>query len=560
MSDPWAKFRSAPATPATPDGAQPGPPQPAAPAGDPWAKFRAAAPPAAAPTAPRDPATVQAEYEAKPWYAQAGQAADDIVRKIANGATFGYADKIAGALPGGAGSTEAERAKTAEAGMRAGSAGTVAEIGGAITPAVGLARAGLSLPMLASEVPGFVGAGARTGLAAVEGAGYGALDASGHDRSIPDGMLLGAIFGGAGNVAGEAIAGGANKVAGMFNKAPSVPTRDEILAQAKAAYDAADNSGVMYTPQGVDRLKANITQMLADAGYHPKNEEGIAAFLDAVNGVAGQNVTFKGLDTLRKVAGNSYRMGNDSNNRLTGKIVGAIDDFVANPQAGEFIGGNAQNAGDVIAQARDLWSRLAKAETIGEAVKRGEANAASSGTGWNTENALRQSLKGVYNNEGATRGFTPDEMDALKRAVFGTPDQDALRLVGRLAPTGVVSGGIGVGGGAAIGNAVAGPLGAQVGAAAVPAIGFGARTAGTKMETDAINRLTDIIFAGGRAADAVAQPNAVQNAITGNRDDLLRAIFGGAQQQAGEANARMRAQPPAPTQAKAPYREAKNGR
>jgi len=560
MSDPWAKFRAAPAAPAVHDAAQPGPPEPAPPAGDPWAKFRAAPAGGVAPDQPRDAATVQAEYDAMPWYAQAGQAADDIVRKIANGATFGYADKIAGALPGGAGSTEAERAKTAEAGMRAGSAGTVAEIGGAITPAVGLAKAGLSLPMLASEVPGVVGAGARTALSAVEGAGYGALDATGHDRSVSDGMLLGAIFGGAGNVAGEALTGGVNKVAGVFNKKPVVPTREDILAQAKAAYDAADNSGVMYTPQGIDRLKANSTQMLADAGYHPKNEEGIAAFLSAIDDVAGQNVTFKGLDTLRKVAGNSYRMGNDSNNRLTGKIVGAIDDFVSNPQAGEFIGGNAQNAGDVIATARDLWSRLAKGETIGEAVKRGEANAAASGTGWNTENALRQSLKSVYNDEAATRGFTPDETDALKRAVFGTPDQDALRLVGRLAPTGVISGGIGVGGGAAVGNAIAGPAGAQIGAMAVPAIGFGARTAGTRMETDAINRLADIIFAGGKAVDAVAQPNAVQNAVTANRDDLLRAIFGGAQQQAGEANARMRSQQPAPTPVKGPYREAKNGR
>lgn len=562
MSDPWAPFRSAPAapavptTPAAPGTAQPGPPQPA-PGADPWAQFRGA-PSAAMPVGPRDPATVQAEYDAMPWYAQAGQAADDIVRKIANGATFGYADKLAGAMPGGAGSTEAERAKSAEAGMRAGSAGTVAEIGGAVATPVAAARAGLSLPALAGSVPGFVGAGARTGLATVEGAGYGALDAAGHDRSLADGALLGAIFGGTGNAIGEALVGGGQKIAGMFNKQPSIPSRDEILTQARAAYDAADNSGVMYTPQAVDRLKNEVVTKLTDLGYDPALQPGAKAVIDRVEGLLGQNVTFKGMDTLRKVASGGYQPGNDKNNLAVSKIIETLDGLVSNPQAGEFVGGNAQNAADLVSKARDMWSRLAKGETIGEAVKRGEANAATSGTGWNTENALRQSLKTVYNDEAATRGFTGDEMDALRRAVFGSPDQDALRLIGRLAPTGVISAGAGVGGGAAAGNAIAGPLGAQIGAAAVPAIGFGARSMATKMEGDAINRLADIIFAGGQKGNAVAAPNAVQNALTANGNDLIRAIFGASEQQAGKANERMRSQPAPPAPVRAPYRAAKN--
>ena len=40
-------------------------------------------------------ASLEAE---QPWYGKLGQAADDIARIAANGLTFGYADKIAGAL------------------------------------------------------------------------------------------------------------------------------------------------------------------------------------------------------------------------------------------------------------------------------------------------------------------------------------------------------------------------------------------------------------------------------------------------------------------------------
>lgn len=104
--------------------------------------------------------------------------------------------------------------------MRGGSATTVAEIGGAIATPVMAASAGASLPRIAAAVPGVTGTVARSGLAAVEGAGYGALNASGHDQDIGEGALMGAIFGGAGNAAGEAVATGARKVAGAFNTSP----------------------------------------------------------------------------------------------------------------------------------------------------------------------------------------------------------------------------------------------------------------------------------------------------------------------------------------------------
>jgi hypothetical protein len=78
-----------------------------------------------------------------PWYQQAGQAADDIVRSVANGATFGFADKLAGYMNGTG--TDAERAKSQEALDRAGGAGTVAELTGAVATPIGLARNGVAL-------------------------------------------------------------------------------------------------------------------------------------------------------------------------------------------------------------------------------------------------------------------------------------------------------------------------------------------------------------------------------------------------------------------------------
>jgi hypothetical protein len=136
----------------------------------------------------------------RPWYAKAGEAADDIVRLGVNGATFGYADKLAGYM-GGEG-VDAERAKSAQASERAGLAGTVAEIGGSVIPAVGAARAGVTAASLLPKGAGMLG---RTAAAGADGAALGALYASGHDEDIGKGAMIGAAAGGFGSAAIDAI-------------------------------------------------------------------------------------------------------------------------------------------------------------------------------------------------------------------------------------------------------------------------------------------------------------------------------------------------------------------
>ena len=56
-----------------------------------------------APSPSPDDAT-RAAYDALPWYRKIPQAADDTARLVANGATLGYADKLAAAVPAAFGS------------------------------------------------------------------------------------------------------------------------------------------------------------------------------------------------------------------------------------------------------------------------------------------------------------------------------------------------------------------------------------------------------------------------------------------------------------------------
>ncbi len=480
------------------------------------AAYAAAAPAAAG---PRPTADVQAEFDALPWYAKPLKAADDDIRLLADGATFGLADKAAGALTGTG--TDAQRTLTQEARERAGAAALPAEVGGSFMTAGGLAKNGATLLGRGgtAAMDGLKGLAARTGLAGVEGAGYGAANAAGHDQDVGHGTLLGAVFGAGGNAAAEGMTGAVNKVAGLFNKAPVIPNVDEVQQAAQNAYKAADAAGVVYTPQAVLNLNQNIERGLAGMGYDPALQPGAAAVVKRLGDLTGQNVTLTGLDTLRKVAQNGFIQGNASNNKAVGLMVKAIDDAVANPASGDVLMGNASAGAAALQQARSLWSRVAKANTVQDAVDSAQLRAASTGTGGNIDNATRQNLRGVYENGNS---FTPDENDALRTAIMGTPAQNALRMAGKFAPTGVVSSGLGGGVGAWAGHTLFGPEGGTLGAIAVPAAAFAAKHAADAMTANHVNDLMDVIMAGGTKAATKAAPNAVQKAAKAARDPLSR--------------------------------------
>ena len=464
-----------------------------------------------APPAPAAPSAAQ-EFEQAPWYQQAGQAADDVVRLLANGATFGYADKLAGYL-GGEG-TEAERALSEQARERAGSAGTAAEIVGAVATPVGLARQGATLAgrLGTGTMTGAKGLAARSSLMAAEGAGYGALTATGNDQSVGEGAALGLLGGAAGNVAGEALAAGVGKVAGAFNKKPAIPTLDDINTMKDAAYKRADQAGVAYTPQAVAKINNDVVRGLTDLGYDPALMPGAAVAVKRLTDLQGQNVTLTGLDTIRKIASNGFIPGNKANNAAVSRIVQSIDDAIDNAAAGDILMGNGADAASALKEARGLASTAFKANKIEEAVTKADLRAASTGSGGNVDNATRQNIRRLLEKP---RGFTADERAALETVVRGTPTQNALRLAGKLSPSGNgLMAALGVGG------AMVNPA---VGALALG--GMGAKAIADRGTQQNVQRLAEIILAGGNKSAAQASPNAVQRLAKSERERLARILM-----------------------------------
>lgn len=420
------------------------------------------------------------------------QKADDSVRMLANGMTFGYADKLAGYM-GGEG-TEAERAKSARAKARLGTTGDTLEVLGSVVPAAKLAQAGVT----ATRLPGLLG---KYGGMVFDGAAYGALDAAGHDQPVAQGAGVGGLLGAVGGLVGKGI----EKVYSNVGGKPPVPTIDDLQKAKSAAYQAVDNAGIKYAPQQVDDLISGIGDEMAAAKINPARHPRAASMLQEIQGLRGSELSMTEIDQLRQVIGRDVASSPDAAERFFGKkMISNIDEFV-----------DANGGGDLISAARAANARFRKTEQVNTALEKAERRAASTGSGGNADNATRQNIRGLLDSEKKSRFFTPEEKKAMEKVVRGSKGQNALRLAGKLSPQGNgLMAALGVGG------AMVNPL------LGVPALlGTGAKMAAdasTRGNIDELLRVIGGVSTKGRTMSP-AQKKALETALRAGTVGLLGA-------------------------------------
>ena len=470
--------------------------QPAAPAADPWAQY-VTSEPAAAPTgrdiaAPSGDPLGDAEnmappgVKAEPWSAT-GQRVDDLGRLAANGATLGYADKVAGAVLGTG--TAVERARSQDSAARAGPIGTLASVAGSLAP-VGVAARGVG------AVADAAGIGSQLARGAATGATIGAGGAAGNDQDIATGAATGAAVG-----AGSAAAGAAgSRLAGLFADPAPVMSSPQLQAAARQAYSDADQAGVVYSPQATDRLRQAVQDHMANFGYDPALQPGGVAVLNALDRNAGNNATLQGVDLVRQNAGRMGSPSFPSAGALGSGIKGLVDDFTANPQPGDVLTGNGPGGVGALNNARQLYQRSSKDQDLSDALDAAGLRVGSTGSGGNINNATRQQVRQLYQGR---QDWTPDEDAALRQIIMGTPVSNALRQVGKLSPEGnglMMHLSL-----PAAGYGLAGSGGAAAGAA--PLAGFAAKRAADAMTARAVDNAGRLIRVGGDATSLMPTPN-----------------------------------------------------
>lgn len=128
------------------------------------------------------------------------------------------------------------------------------------------------------------------------------------------------------------------------------------------------------------------------------------------------------------------------------------------------------------------------------AIEKAERRAASTGSGGNLDNAIRQNVRGILDNPRKSRGLTDAERQAAERVVRGGPVQNTLRLAGKLSPQGNgLMAALGIGGtmvNPAIGGLALG--------------GMAAKSTADRMTRKNVERLSQVIRAGGKTAKDLA--------------------------------------------------------
>lgn len=311
-----------------------------------------------------------------------------------------------------------------------------------------------------------------SGVAAALGGGIGGATAEAVAPGNQIASLLGEVAGGGLTAGGFAL--GARRSAQRVAEA-AVPSVDDLKAEAGGLYQQAEANGVTASPQQTQQLADDFRTYAAGEGLisptgrvseaYPRASEA----LRLVDDYAGGSMSPTQMQTVRKVLSDARQSTEAGEGRIARALLDQFDDFTA-PLAPE------------LADARNVASRYLSAETLDRAGELAGSRAGQfSGSGY--ENALRTEYRGLDRKiiKGQEPGFNSETVGAIQDVARGTSGSNVARALGKMAPTGVVSAGLGSGVPFMIGSALGGPAVGAAAAIAAPAIGTAGRAAATRM-------------------------------------------------------------------------------
>jgi hypothetical protein len=236
---------------------------------------------------------------------------------------------------------------------------------------------------------------------------------------------------------------GLSLLGGMTTGALATPrprsvTSAQLNAQAKAAYDRAEQAGVLFDPTSVANLGGTIRQSFTanprvqfDPVLHPRINRVLQRIDEVANEAAqnGASIPFSQVELLRRVARTAANSMDKDERRLGYDLIRQIDAFVEAPPRGAVVAGQAPEAATALKEARTAWRRMSQADALDTMVDRARR------TDKPFSLALRDKAKQVADNPNRMRGFDKDiqrEIDSLARGqgVIG-----ATGKVGHLSPS-----------------------------------------------------------------------------------------------------------------------------
>lgn len=385
-------------------------------------------------------------------------------------------------------------------------AGMVGDVVGSVVTGGTLAKGGVTLMNGAkSTIPSMAARGAA------EGAIYGGVSGAGRAEGGVEDRLREAAWGaGLGAATGGVLGAGTGYLASRSAKA-AVPTVGDLKAAAGARYKVAEQSGVVAPRPATIGLSDTMHSIAVKeglvsptgriSGSYPKIAEILKTVDDYANGTMSVPQMQSVRRTLQDAAGSI-----DKGERRIGKIM--LDKF------DEF----TSSLAPALREGDALYHQAKKGEAIEQAIElaRIRSNQYSQS---GMENALRTEFRALQRKiaKGQLRGLSQAEIDAINKVANGGALTNALRYVGKFAPSGVVSFGASGGIPFMVGNAVAGPVAGAAAAGTTMGTGFLGKAGAEALTKNAAVAAALLARNGGAAPSA--------QALSQGQREVLRALI-----------------------------------
>lgn len=309
-----------------------------------------------------------------------------------------------------------------------------AQIAGAVPSALLPGGAAVRGGTLASKVL----RGATTGAALGGTTGFAAGEGGVDNRlaSGKTGAMLGATVGAAAPVAGAAVGRGVGKFIGRR----AAPTDEAVSTEARALYDAAEQSGVAFKDRALQRL--GLIRPRLEGGnralprLRPELHPNALEALNVIDDVARQpTISFADLMTTRQVlrdAVTNAKRGS-ADERFASEALDLFDAWRDGLKPGDVYPGAvpAAEANRMFNEANRLWGIKKRADIINDIMTRAQAD--EGGIGF--EKSVQNQFRALAKNKSRMAGFSTEEQAALRKVANGGNWRKLLTLTSKAMPS-----------------------------------------------------------------------------------------------------------------------------
>ena len=285
---------------------------------------------------------------------------------------------------------------------------------------VGASAVGAPLAIASAPARPLAAAGVEAASALGSGTGAAVANEIAPDSAAAE--IIGALVGGvpAGMAASRAL--GMNGTDAVMRGGI-----EEQRAIADDAYGMVRADQRTLPADSTFNLGLDIDHRMAQERINPRLQPGASAVRDAIVDDVMQPMRIEDMENLRRLTQQGLSAtASPADQRLAG---------IMRDQITEYLDNIGDPVADALVDGRNAHRRASAAQTVADASTRAARRAASTGSGGNEINAMRQNLRGILDNPRRARSFTAAEREMMEQIVTGNVPQNMMRRLSRFAPS-----------------------------------------------------------------------------------------------------------------------------